>query len=36
MKQKKAWSKPTIKELPITMEIAAYRCATISDDDGTD
>lgn len=31
-KAKKTWKKPTIKELPITMEIAAYRCAQIDDE----
>ncbi len=33
VKQKKTWRKPTIKELPITMEIAAYRCAVIKNDE---
>ena len=31
MKKKKAWKTPTLVELPITMEIAAYRCAEIGD-----
>ena len=31
-KQKKTWQTPTIKELPITLEIAAYRCADLGGD----
>lgn len=30
-KKKKSWKTPTLVELPITMEIAAYRCAQIED-----
>ncbi len=30
-KPKKTWKTPTIKELPITLEIAAYRCAEIGE-----
>ena len=32
MKSKKEWLVPTLIELPITMEIAAYRCAKLKDD----
>ena len=31
MKEKKSWKSPTLIELPITMEIAAYRSAELGD-----
>ena len=30
-KIKKKWKTPKIVELPITMEISAYRCATLEE-----
>jgi len=30
--EKKTWKTPTLKEFPMTMEISAYRCATIDDE----
>lgn len=30
-KPKKSWKTPSIIELPITMEVAAYRCAEIKE-----
>lgn len=31
-KRKKSWTTPTLEELPVTMEIAAYRCAKLDSD----
>lgn len=31
-KSKKKWSKPSMEELPITMEISAYRCADMGEE----
>ena len=28
---KKKWSTPSIEELPITMEVSAYRCADLGE-----
>lgn len=30
-KTQKVWTKPTMEDIPVTMEVAAYRCAEIKE-----